>query len=256
MVQTNLANIFAKYYHWLNYEKTQTLLCCDHNLPLWHCNLAQGWQHCHTLPALNKCPRLCSLLLPDGAEMQGLQHRHSNTCYPLSPRHFVEHQNSMCFVFYVNGGAGAEPLIWGQGEESASRQNYFQEQITQKEHLLSGGWEICRVSHNSSSPKWLYLTGKEQNTLKNILRKPKRSMNPHEIHARSTRFLRLLYKQKHCQKGRESMKCGSYIPKILLVRTRLIKILSYKVSSSWKRKDDKQTKRKRERKKGWQRCSH
>lgn len=29
MVQTNLANILAKYYHWLNYERTQTPLCCD-----------------------------------------------------------------------------------------------------------------------------------------------------------------------------------------------------------------------------------
>lgn len=43
------------------------------------------------------------------------------------PQHFVEHQNSLCFVSSVNGEAEAEPVIWEQREEFATGQNIFKE---------------------------------------------------------------------------------------------------------------------------------
>lgn len=67
-------------------------------------------------------------------------------------------------------------------------------------------------------------------------------MNPHEIHAKPTRFLRMLGQQKYCQlglKGTERVWNQRRLldPQMVLPGRRLIK-LTYKVLPLWKRKDD------------------
>lgn len=72
--------------------------------------------------------------------------------------------------------------------------------------------------------------------------KKEHGMNPHEIHAKPTRFLGILGQQKYCQlglKGTERVWNQRRLldPQMVLAGRRLIK-LTYKVLTLWKRKDD------------------
>lgn len=92
-VQTNLANILAKYYNWLGYDKAQAPLCCVYSLPLRHPAISPRLAAGSHPPAFNKCSRLRSFAAGSGeAEVHGVRQRPRNKCCSLPRQHFVEHR--------------------------------------------------------------------------------------------------------------------------------------------------------------------
>lgn len=86
------------------------------------------------------------------------------------------------------------------GRRICHQTDYFQEeQIIQKGDLLSRGWEICGVSHNSSSVK----TAISTRVRIGLLRKCyfEETKKEHGIHVKPARFLKISGQQKYCQLG-------------------------------------------------------